>query len=158
MQPDPLPPHLRYFRYQNHRFPVISRRFFLTAAPFLAACNRKPGTGYRGTAFVATEGASSVVAVDLLAFAVRNRIELPAPPSDLVPHPAAGTNLIYAVSPRSRTLEEIDTRARARTRGIKLPGVPLTVIPRGGKLWCLLRDQPQLLPLDAKPIALPATP
>jgi len=137
---------------------VISRRSFLTALPALAACNRKPGTGYRGTAFVATEGASSVVAIDLLSFSVRNRIELPAPPSDLVPHPSHGSNLIYAVCPRSRTLEEIDTRARSHVRGLKLPGVPVTVLPHAGRLWCLLRDQPQLLPLDAKPIPLPATP
>ncbi len=138
---------------------MISRRTLLTTlAAASAACNRKPGTGYRGAAFVATEGASSVVAVDLLAFAVRTRIELPASPSDLVHHPVPGRNLIYAVSPRSRTLEEIDTRARARTRSIKLSGVPLTVIPRDGKLWCLLRDQPQLLPLDSKPIPLPASP
>lgn len=148
---------------------MISRRTILGGgltgvAALFTGCNTQPGSGYRGFAFVATAGTPAVAAVDLMAFAVKSRIELPAPPSALVRHPDSSKAFIYALAPRSQTLEEIDTQARKRTRGLKLPGVPLSALAQGGKLWCLMKDPAQLTPLDlaafkaGKPIVLPAPP
>ncbi|MGJ5819252.1 YncE family protein [Paludibaculum fermentans] len=148
---------------------MISRRSILGGgvlggAALFTGCKTQPGSGYRGFAFVATAGTPAVAAVDLMAFAVKSRIELPAPPSALLLHPDPGKALIYALAPKSQTLEEIDTKARKRTRGLKLPGVPLSALPQGGKLWCLMKDPAQLTPLDltsfrpGKPIPLPAPP
>jgi len=137
---------------------VISRRALLAAGPLAVACARRPGTGFRGTAFVATEESNSVVAVDLLAFAVRNRIELPASPTALSRHPDPAQHQLFALTPRGHALEVIDTQARARVRSIRLPGQPMAAQWSQGKLWCLLKDAPRLHALEGKGIPLPASP
>jgi YVTN family beta-propeller protein len=138
---------------------VISRRTLLAGLPLLAACDRQPGAGYRGFAFVSTDDAASLVAVDLMAFAVKGRIPLPAPAPLVVRHPNEKTPLLYALSPGSRSAEEIDYRTRKRLRSIKLGGEPVAVRECQGQLWCLLRGtQPQVAPLEGRGIALPAQP
>jgi len=113
---------------------VISRRALLAAGPLVVACARKPGTGFRGTAFVATQDSNSVVAVDLLAFAVRNRIELPASPTALIRHPDPAQHQLFALTPRGHALEVLDTQSRARVRTIRLPGQPMAALWSQGKL------------------------
>ena len=148
---------------------MISRRTILGGglaggAALLAGCNRQPGSGYHGFAFVATAGSPAVAAVDLMAFAVKARIELPAPPSSLILHPDPRQARIYALAPKSQTLDEIDTQARKRTRGLKLGGTPLAALAHRGRLWCLMKDPAVLTPLDlstlkaGKAIPLPAPP
>lgn len=109
-------------------------------------------------AFVATEESNSVVAVDLLAFAVRNRIELPASPTALRRHTDPAQHQLFALTPRNHSLEVIDTRFRARLRTVRLPGEPLSALWSQGKLWCLLKDAPRLHPLEGKGIPLPSPP
>jgi YVTN family beta-propeller protein len=138
---------------------VISRRTLLAALPLAAACNRQPGSGYRGVAFVATEDSASLAAVDLMAFAVKSRIALPAPAPVLVRHPDSRKPLLYALSPGSRSAEEIDYRERKRLRSVKLGGEPLAARACQGVLWCLLRgSQPQMAALEGRRIRLPAQP
>ena len=138
---------------------MISRRTLLAGLPLVAACNRLSGSGYPGFAFVSTEDAASLVAVDLMAFAVKGRISLPAPASALVRHPNPQKPLLYALSPGSRSAEEIDYRSRKRLRSIKLGGEPVAVRESQGELWCLLRGaQPQIAPLEGRGIPLAAQP
>jgi len=135
---------------------VILRRTFLAALPLAAACNRRPGTGYTGHAYVATAG-STVVAVDLHAFAVHGHITLPAQPTDLVAHPDPQTRRIYAVTPRQHALEEIDVARLERVRSVKLGAEPVTVVAAHGELWALTRE-PRLVAVGAGGVALPAQP
>lgn len=148
---------------------MISRRSILGGglaggAALFTGCNTQPGSGFRGFAFVATTGTPAVAAVDLMAFAVKSRIELPSAPSALLRHPDRLQARIFALTPKTLTLEEIDTKARRRTRGMKLPGTPLAAMGRAGRIWCLMKDPALLAPLDlvslkpGKPIALPAAP
>ncbi len=154
-----MPPPVRYQRHQDHRIPVISRRTLLAALPLAAACNRQPGSGYRGFAFVATEDSASLAAVDLMAFAVKSRIALPAPASVLVRHPDPSRPLLYAMSPGNRSAEEIDYRERRRLRSVKLGGEPVAARECQGVLWCLLRgSQPRIVALEGRGVPLPAQP
>lgn len=138
---------------------MIWRRTFLAGLPLAAACNRQPGSGYRGFAFVATEDSASLAAVDLMAFAIKSRIALPAPATVLVAHPDPRKQLLYALAPGSRSAEEIDYRERKRVRSIKLGGEPVAARESQGVLWCLLRgSQPQIAPLEGRGIPLPAQP
>lgn len=137
---------------------MIPRRALLTL-PLLAAC-RKPGAGFRGFAFVSSDLEPSLVAVDLLAFAVKSRISLPSPANSL--HLFRGR--LLAVCPAARTLASIDSRSFHPGPSLKLPAQPLTAIRRGATLWCLVRNPNQLLPISletlrpAPPIPLPAAP
>ncbi|MBI5280038.1 MAG: hypothetical protein HY858_00045 [Candidatus Solibacter usitatus] len=137
---------------------MIPRRALLTALPLLASCNRRPGSGYRGTAFVSTEETPSVVAVDLLAFAVKSRIDMPAPPSILAAHPDSRRRRIFALSPAGRSVEEIDSAARVRVKGHRMPGAPVAVHAAARDLWFLTRETPHVASLDGRRIALPAEP
>ena len=137
---------------------MIPRRAFL-ALPLLAAC-RQPGTGYRGFAFVASDHDPSLVAIDLLAFAVKSRLTLPSPANSL--HLSRGR--LLALCPAGRTLSVIDTKSLSLQSSLKLPAEPLTAIRRGSTLWCLLRNPHQLLPISldslrpGPAIPLPAAP
>lgn len=138
---------------------MISRRSFLAGLPLAAACTSRTGSGYHGLAFVATQDDASLAAVDLMAFAVKSRIALPAPASVLVRHPDAQKPLLYALAPGSRSAEEIDYVQRKRVRSIKLGGEPIAARESQGVLWCLLRgQQPQIAALDGRGIPLPAQP
>lgn len=134
--------------------PTISRRALLAAPLLAASCARQAGTGYRGTAFVAAEESSSVVAVDLLAFSVKNRIELAAPPTEL--HLHSGT--LFALTPKNSSLELIDPASRTRQRALRLNGEPITARSSAHGLWCLLRNPALLASSDGKSIPLPAAP
>lgn len=138
---------------------MISRRTLVAGLPLAAACSRQTGSGYRGFAFVSTEDTASLVAVDLMAFAVKSRIALPAPASVLVRHPDRRKPLLYAMSVGSRSAEEVDFLQRKRMRTIKLGGEPVAARESQGALWCLLRgSQPQIAPLEGRGIPLPAQP
>jgi DNA-binding beta-propeller fold protein YncE len=137
---------------------VIRRRFLFTLLPLGVACNRRPGSGYAGFAYVATAGSPSIVGIDLQAFAVRHRIDLPAQPTDLLAHPDPATHRIYAVTPHQHALIEIDIARHLRTRTVKLGAEPVTVIAAHGELWTLLRGEPRLAPAGSAGVTLPAQP
>lgn len=136
---------------------MISRRTILGGAALLAACNKQPGAGYPGFAFVATAGSPAVAAVDLMAFAVKSRVELPSAPSALIRHPDQRRERIFALAPKSMTLEEIDTKARRRVRGVKLPGAPVSVIARDGRIWCLIKEPALLAAVDPEKLTIGAS-
>ena len=101
--------------------------------------------------------------MDLLAFSVRERIELGASPKSLVRH----RDRIYALLPEAAQLVEIDAPKRRAVRRISLPGSPLAGRPGPGtdRLWCLVTSPtPSLVPVDVeqgragKPIELEAAP
>ncbi|MBI4892026.1 MAG: hypothetical protein HY821_15480 [Acidobacteria bacterium] len=138
---------------------MIPRRAFLGALPLLAAC-RKAGKGYQGFAFVSSESEPSLVAVDLLSFAVKSRLTLPGPATSLHLH----KNHLFALSPAARALSAIDAKGLAVKQTLKLPAAPLTAIRRGSTLWCLMANPAQILPVSletmrpAQPIPLPSEP
>lgn len=137
---------------------MISRRALL-ALPLLAAC-RKPGSGFRGFAFVASDQDPSLVSIDLMAFAVKSRIALPSPANSL--HLSRGR--LLALCPEARAVAAVDAKSFSLLSSLKLPAQPLTAIRRGNTLWCLLRGPHQLLPVSldtlrpGRPIPLPAAP
>jgi len=90
-----------------------------------------------------------VVAVDLLSFSVKTRIELPAAPVELHATPEA----LYALTPAAKAVEEIDPAGRVRRKAHGLGGTPLAAKLRGRQLWCLLEGA--LTPLGGKAITLP---
>lgn len=140
---------------------MISRRYLLRFAPFLAACGQ-PGTGFRGHAFVACAGSASLAVVDLLAFNVRERIELSGPPASLF----RLENRLFALIPARNAIDEIDSLQRRRVFTHNLPGPPLAVRAEPGsltRLWALLNEpRPGFYPLaldgakTPRPIALAA--
>lgn len=117
---------------------MIARRHFLAAVPLLGACGRA-GTGFRGHAFVACAGSNSLAVVDLLAFTVRERIELPGSPASLF---RLGSRL-FVLIPGRNLIEEVDPVKRTRIRTHRLPGPPLAARAEPGKpgrLWVLLNE------------------
>lgn len=123
----------------------LSRRCFLSLTLAAGACSR-PGSGYRGWAFVAVQGRRAVAAVDLLGFHVRARIPLEAEPVSVFAHPDASAARLLAVTPRARSIEEIDVRTLKRVGSLRLPAPPVAAKPdpRGQALWSLTADPPAL--------------
>ena len=142
---------------------MISRRALLGSAA-LAACGRRPGSGYHGYALVATDDPPSISVVDLLGFALKIRTALPGVATSLLPHPDPGVRLIYALVPKTQSIQELAV-AGAVTRSVRLGAEPIAAQARAGTLWCLVGGAaPQLLPLDlgslrpGRALALPALP
>ncbi len=126
----------------------MNRRSLLFSAPLLWACRGKPGEGYRGAAWVASEEEESLAAVDLLAFSVRKRVPISGRANRLLMPP--GSRVLYSCDFTSGWIEEIDTVAGRRTRGIRLDG-PIRAIRTqsdGKKLWVAAGEPPRLVPVD----------
>ncbi len=140
----------------------MNRRTFLFSAPLLWACRGKPGEGFRGAAWVASEDEPSLASVDLLAFSVRRRVAISGRANRLVMRP--GSRILYCCDFRSGWIEEIDTEAGRRTRGVRLEGPILAIRAQsdGKQLWVAAGDPPRLVPVDtgslrtARPVMLPA--
>jgi hypothetical protein len=140
----------------------VNRRTFLFSAPLLWACRGKPGEGFRGAAWVASEDEPSLASVDLLAFSVRRRVAISGRANRLVMRP--GSRILYCCDFRSGWIEEIDTEAGRRTRGVRLEGPILAIRAQsdGKQLWVAAGDPPRLVPVDtgslrtARPVMLPA--
>lgn len=131
---------------------MIARRHLLAALPWLGACGRA-GTGFRGHAFIACAGSSAIAVADLLAFTVRERIELPGPPASLFRH----NGRLFVVIPSRNLIEEIEPARRRPVARHRLPGPPLAARPEPGapeRLWVLLNDPRPLL----HPVALTSAP
>lgn len=123
---------------------MTSRRALLTL-PLLAACGKKPGTGYRGFAYVASAEEPSLVAIDLQSFSVKSRIPLPGPASHLI----SRSGRLFALIPSKNLIEVLDARTRSHVASLKLPGAPLTAVNHASGLWAVLSGAPQLYPIDA---------
>src|SRR3954469_4929785 len=92
----------------------ISRRALLTV-PLLAACGRRRGgAGFRGYAFVANEEGEAIAAVDMETLSVARHIPLAGAPSSVIS--AGARPSVYALTPRSGTVHEIDVDRLSLTR------------------------------------------
>jgi YVTN family beta-propeller protein len=144
----------------------VPRRALLAAPLALAACLRRPGSGFQGTAYVAAEESRSIAVVDLLAFAVRSRIDLKGWPSSLTIQRGPRSGIAYTAErggDGSAWLQELDLAARRLKRRIPFGRAPLLVARQpGGTLWLAGRDERALTPLDpdafkpGRPAPLPA--
>ncbi len=128
---------------------MISRRsFFLPALGAAAAvsCRRARGDGYNGYAFVANQEGKAVAAVDLTAFAVARHIRLDGAPTEVVAHPSKP--LVYALTPASGMLYEIDAGSLAVKRKVWLGGPATSMVPepeQGSAIWVLSGPGKRLL-------------
>jgi YVTN family beta-propeller protein len=117
-----------------------------------AACTRRAGSGYRGFAYVATEESRAIAIVDLLAFAVRSRIELRGSPTGIVTQPGARSSIAFAVEhddAGAAWLQEVDLATRSLRRRIAHGKAPLLVKRQaGGTLWLAAWEERALTPLD----------
>lgn len=118
----------------------MDRRRFLAGLPLLGACGRA-GTGYRGYAFVACAGSASLAVIDLLAFTVRERIELGGAPKSLFRHQGR----LFALVPEDNAIEEIDPTERRRPVPHRLPGPPVAARAEPGApgRLCALVNEPR---------------
>jgi YVTN family beta-propeller protein len=144
----------------------FTRRSLITAAFAHAACARRAGSGYRGFAYVATEESRAIAVVDMLAFAVRSRIELKGSPTGIVTQPGAKANIAYIIEHDDAGLawlQEVNLAQRLLRRRIARGKAPLLVKRQaGGMLWLAARDERALIPLDpegfrpGRPVNVPA--
>jgi DNA-binding beta-propeller fold protein YncE len=83
-----------------------------------AACRKERASGYAGYAFVANQDGNAVAAVDLTAFAVAKHIRLPDSPAALAV--SSTRSAVYALTPTSGTIHEIDTETLSIRRKIRV--------------------------------------
>lgn len=128
---------------------VPSRRAFLLSTALLG-CRSRRATGYPGYCFVANQEGRSLAIVDLSNFGRWHSIPLPDAPSAVLPHPRGSK--VFALSPDSGTIFEIDVASLAisRRRHVANRAVSMLLAPEGGALWMLAREPAALieLPLD----------
>lgn len=119
-------------------------------AAVAAACHRK-ASRFPGYAFVANRGGQSIGVVDLREFVLAREIRLDAGPTAILGHPKR--QLIYALTPESGTIHEIDTESFRVTRKAHAAheAVSMRLAPGGDALWVLCRQPRQLVrvPLDS---------
>jgi hypothetical protein len=128
----------------------VNRRDFLLTLPALSACRGKPGEGYHGSAWIASEVEPVLAVVDLLAFAVRRRVELKGRPKRLVRRGAEDARFLYACDFQAGLIEEVDVAAARRSRFMQISG-PITGVrpdPRSHRLWVAACSPPRIVPID----------
>lgn len=103
---------------------------------FALGCRPKRGAGFPGYAFVANQDGQAIAVVDLTAFAVARHIPLGASPTEVLAHPTRAA--IFALTPRTGAVHEIDAGALTRRRGRVCCGsaVSMRLAPDGESLWC----------------------
>jgi DNA-binding beta-propeller fold protein YncE len=121
--------------------------------PVLAAgalsCRRKRGDGFNGYAFVANQEGRAIAAVDLTAFAVARHIALDGAPTEVIAHPSQP--LVYALTPDTGTVYEIETGSLSVKRKVWLGGPATSMLREPGDdpqcLWILSGPGKRLLRL-----------
>jgi YVTN family beta-propeller protein len=145
---------------------VINRRQLVLggASALTAACGGKPAGGFTGYAFVANEDGKAIAVVDMASFSLVRHIRLDAEPTAVISHPTRP--FVYALTPRTGTIHEIDTEALKVSRKIQAApnAVAMRIAPDNAALWVLSRDARRLVrvPVDTlrpdAPIGLPMQP
>jgi YVTN family beta-propeller protein len=143
---------------------IPRRSLLLASAAVLAGCRRRRGVAFDGYAFVSNEGARTVAAVDLAAFAVARQIYLDASPGPVLADPVRPA--VYVLTPESGTIYEIgsDTLSRKRRAAVAQAAGSMRRTPDGRALWVLCRRPRQLVRLSLESfrpeahIPLPADP
>jgi DNA-binding beta-propeller fold protein YncE len=113
-------------------------------------CNRKRTGTFEGLAFVANQDGKAVAVVQLDPFALVRHIPLDSGPTALALHPSKP--LVYALTPETGVLHEIDAREMRRIRGVQLGrhAVGMRMSVDGHALWVLSSGGTRLVrvPLD----------
>jgi YVTN family beta-propeller protein len=124
---------------------VISRRQFLPLPLALPAACRRRSPGYPGYAFVALGEGRALAVVDLLAFALRRQIPLPAAPSEVIAPP--GGPAVYALLPEAGLICEADSSRLQITRRLSTRArlLRMKAAPGRGTLWLLAAEPRQLM-------------
>jgi YVTN family beta-propeller protein len=125
-----------------------------------AACSRKT-RGFSGLAFIANQGGRAVAVVNLAALALVRHVHLDADPTVVLTGPARPA--VYALTPRTATLYDIDPVALAVQRRARLGSEPsqIRLQPDGAALWAVCAGGRQLVRIPAdtfrpdRPIPLP---
>lgn len=130
---------------------MVSRRaLLLSSFATVNSCQRQRGSGWSGYAFIANQEGRAIAAVDLTAFAVARHIRLDDAPDAIIAH--VSKPLVYALTPASGTLYEIDARNLAIRRTLSLggPATAMRLEPGGQCIWILSGPGRRLLrvPLD----------
>jgi len=130
---------------QYNEFLVISRRQFLPLPLALPAACRRRSPGYPGYAFVALGEGRALAVVDLLAFALRRQIPLPAAPSEVIAPP--GGPAVYALLPEAGLICEADSSRLQITRRLSTRArlLRMKAAPGRGTLWLLAAEPRQLM-------------
>lgn len=133
---------------QYNEFLVILRREFLSLPLALASGCRRRSSGYPGYAFVALTEGRALAVVDLLAFALRRQIPLPAAPSE-VAAPDGGP-AVYALLPEAGIVCEIDSSRLEISRRISTRArlLHMKSAPGSKTLWLLASEPQQLMALS----------
>jgi YVTN family beta-propeller protein len=123
---------------------------------FALGCRPKRGAGFPGYAFVANQEGQAIAVVDLTAFAVARHIPLGASPTEVIAHPTLAS--IFALTPRTGAVHEIDAGALTRRRGRVCCGAAVTMrlAADARSLWVLAREPRQLIRLGAESLEVEA--
>lgn len=135
----------------------MDRRTLLAGgAAFALGCRPRRGAGFAGYAFVANEEGQAIAVVDLTAFAVARHIPLGASPTEVIAHPARAA--VFALTPPTGTVHEIDAGALSRRRGKACCGaaVSMRLAADARSLWVLAREPRQLIRLGAESLEVEA--
>lgn len=148
---------------------MINRRQFVSAAlpAFAAGCGNQQKPDSTDFALVANEGSQSIAVVNLTgkrAFTVARQIQLDAGPTAILSHPSRP--VIYALTPETGTIYEIDVRTFAVVRKAKVAtsAISVRMADDQSAIWALSRTERELIhvPLETlRPdtrISLPADP
>ena len=127
---------------------MLTRRALLSGAAFITACGRQRGSGFDGFVYIASELSKTIVSVDLTAFSIAHRTAMEEGPSVVTAH--AGRAAVYALTPKSGTVWELDPATLAVRRQMKVLGVAeeLRYDAATDRLWVLGRESRQLAALD----------
>src|SRR5579883_1569598 len=126
----------------------MRRRTFLSAAVLpLAGCRAKTANSYAGYAFVACTGDGTVAAVDLANFKVAQRFSLGAAPTAVMA--SRNKNVVYALTPSSGTVHEINTKTLKVERTVAIGGQAYSMAltpPHASRqaLWVLGHERRQV--------------
>lgn len=134
----------------------IHRRAAICAlAGAVTACRSTRAVPFPGFAYIANYDAHTVAVVDLSAFSVKKQIHLDEAPSALTLHPSK--NLVYALTPVSGTVWEIDGTTFAISRQVKVApsaaGMQIASPNGPPGLWVLGEDGLKRLALDTLKIS-----
>ncbi len=110
-----------------------------------AACGAKKVGGFNGYVFVANEDGKAIAVVDMASFSVIRHIPLDAEPTAVISHPTR--TFVYALTPRTGTVHEIDTGTLKVTRKVQAAPTALAmrIAPGNSALWILSQDAHRLV-------------
>ena len=128
---------------------AITRRRLLLGSLAFAGCTQKE-RGFSGLAFIANQDGRAVAVVNLAALALVRHIHLDAHPTHVLTRHQLPS--VYAVTPGSASIHEIDPQSLAARRKVSLGAEPSLVRldPQDAALWALCGGNRQLVRVPVK--------